>query len=345
MEETYFNKIITTIILAGLVILTFLLIKPILMSIISGAILAFVFFPVYKFIEKKTNHKNISALIICLALVLLILLPIFFVTPIILKQSIRVFQFSQEISFADSLQELFPSLFSSDEFAREIGSIINSFVTKTTNSLMNSVSDLVLNFPVLMFQIFVVFFTLFFALRDQEKFILYLKSLSPFSKEIEKKLFESSKGITYSVLYGQVLVGIIQGLIIGIGFYLFNIPNASLLTLLAIIAGIFPIIGTAVVWAPVLVYLLVTGDSLPSLIGIAVFGLASSWIDSLVRPLIVSKRTQIHPALVLVGMIGGFFFLGILGFILGPLILSYLFILLEVYRNKKLGGILIETSK
>ena len=81
-----------------------------------------------------------------------------------------------------------------------------------------------------------------------------------------------------------------------------------------------------------------------SAIGILVFGAISSTVDNFLRPMIVSKRTNLHSAIVIIGMIGGLFMFGILGVILGPLILAYLIILLEVYRKRTFPNILIRET-
>ena len=81
----------------------------------------------------------------------------------------------------------------------------------------------------------------------------------PFPKEVTDKLFKSSKGITVSVIYGQAVLGIFQGLLVGVALYLFGVPNALFLTIIACIAGIFPIIGTTIVWLPVAFYLFSVG--------------------------------------------------------------------------------------
>ena len=117
-------------------------------------------------------------------------------------------------------------------------------------------------------------------------------------------------------------------------------PNALILTLLACLAGVFPIIGVAIIWVPVAIYLLIAGNTLPTL-GVIIFGLISSSIDNFIRPIIVSKRTHMPSSLILIGMIGGIFLFGILGLILGPLILAYLLVILEIYRNKRTPSILI----
>lgn len=340
MDEDYFKKLGTLIILFILIVLSFLVLKPILLSITVGIILAVVFAPVYDWIFKITNSKNLSSTIICLFLALLIILPIWFLTPIILKQSFEVYLFAQQIDFVTPLKSFFPSVFASEEFSEEIASILFSFVTNLANSAVNSFSKFIINFPAFFFQLIVVFFTLFFVLRDKEQFSEYVKGISPFSKDVEKKLFKSSKNITLSVIYGQVVIGIIQGVIIGIGFFIFNVNNALFLTLIASLAGIFPIIGTAIVWIPVTIYLFI-GDNTLASIGILIFGVFSSTIDNILRPMIVSRRARMHPLILLIGMIGGLFLFGILGFILGPLILAYIFIILETYRKERVQGVFI----
>ena len=149
MAEDYLKKLAAPIVLVILIVLSFLLLKPILMSIIAGIILAYIFSPVYKKISKITKLKNISAILICAFLIFVIIIPFWFLIPIVIEQSIKIYFASQQIDFMTPLQQLFPSLFSSPEFTSEMSGIIHSFVTKITSSLMNGLSQLLVNFPTL----------------------------------------------------------------------------------------------------------------------------------------------------------------------------------------------------
>ena len=115
---------------------------------------------------------------------------------------------------------------------------------------------------------------------------------------------------------------------------MFGVPNAFLLSIFASIVGILPIIGPMIVWLPVLFYLLVVGN-VAAAIGILIFGLLASNVDHIIRPLFISKMAKVSPAIALIGMIGGVFLFGILGIVLGPLILSYLLIILEVLKDNR----------
>jgi predicted PurR-regulated permease PerM len=314
------------------------------MSIILGIILAFIFTPVYDFVFKFVKRKNVTAALLCLVLICLIVIPLWYIFPVAIDQSIKFYMNSQDMDFVTPLKSIFPSFFESEEFSNEIGLAIHSFVTKTTNSLMNSMSNVILNFPTLFLQLLVVFFTFFFVLRDKEELISYIQSLLPFSKEVEKRLFKSSKDLTVSILFGQIVLGIVQGIIAGIGFFIFGVPSALLLTLLAAVAGVFPIIGTAIIWIPVVIYLLIAGNTVSAL-GVALFGLISSIIEALFKPIFISRRAKMNSSLVLFGMVGGILLFGLLGIILGPLILAYLFIVIEAYRNKKLPESVIKSPE
>ncbi|HKL23380.1 MAG TPA: AI-2E family transporter [Candidatus Nanoarchaeia archaeon] len=344
MDKSYWRHITSTLILVVLIGLSFFLLKPILLSIITGIILAFLFRPVYNYLTKKGLHKNLSATIVSVVLVLLVVVPLWFVIPVLIDQSIQIFISSQSIDFVTPLKNLFPSAFSYDVFTDQIGTTISSFITKITGSVMTGLADLISNFPTIFLKTLVVLFIFFFTLRDNEKFIEYIQSILPFSKEIEKKLFKSSRDITSSILYGQIIIGIIQGVFVGIGFFLFGLDNALFLTLAACLAGIFPIIGTAIIWIPVVIFLFAGGLAIPAL-GIILFGFVSTFLENAIKPTFVAKRTNVHSSVILLGMVGGLFVFGILGFILGPLILSYLLIILEIYRDKRSPGIFIHSPK
>jgi len=337
--ENDLKKILAALITVGLIILLFLILRPILFSIILGIIFAFIFFPIYFWIYKKIKSKNFSAFIICALLVLVIIVPIIVLFPYLTDQLVNSYTSFKQIDIITPIKLLFPNLLTNDFLLVVIEDSIESITSNFINSFLNSIT--VSNIVSFAFQILVFFFTLFFTLRDNEELNNFIKSLLPFSKDIQNKLYKSSKEITASILYGQVIIGLIQGASLGIGLFVFSVPNAILLTLAAILAGILPIIGTALIWVPVLLYLLVAGNA-GAAFGILMFGLFSSSIDNILRPLFLSKKATLSPSLAMIGVIGGWMFFGILGIILGPLIIAYFLIIIESYRDKSLPGLIIK---
>ncbi len=317
-----------------ILLLSFLIIRPIILSIIGGLILAYIFIPVYKKLNSLLHSRNISALLICIFALLILFIPLWFLTPLFVKQTFDIYSYSQQIDILTPLRKIFPTIFSSEELSKNILLAFSSFIGKISNSLLSFFTNLLINFPIILLHLAIILFIFFFAVRDNQKIAEYVKSLSPLSKESANEFFRQSKAITSAILYGQVLVGIIQGAVMGILLFILKIPNALLLTALTIFAGIFPIVGATIVWIPVSIYLFVIGNTWQGVL-IVIGGIILSWGETFFKPLFVSKRTKISSPIILIGMIGGLFVFGLAGMLIGPLILSYLLIILDFYRKKK----------
>jgi predicted PurR-regulated permease PerM len=334
LTEKIFKDILTTILIIGLFILAFFILKPVAMSIIFGILLAYIFFPIYKRVLVKIKRENLSAFLVCILLLLIVLIPVVLILTSIINQAVDVYLSLQNLDLAFTLKQTFPSFFSS-ELSSNLASSLNGFVSTTISYIISKFSGFILNIPVIMLQFFVVVFVFFFGLRDGKKAVEYVRSLSPFEKEIAERFFRQFKDITNSVLLGQVVVGIFQGIIAGIGYFIFGVPYVLFLTLLTMFIGIIPLIGPWLVWIPIDIYLFISGRTGAGL-GLLIYGLiAISWLDTLIRPIIVSKRTEINSAIVIIGMIGGLFVFGVLGLILGPLILGYVLLVIDIYRKSK----------
>ena len=340
MEKNYLNEIVVAAVLIILSILAFLLLKPILFSIIFAFVLVFIFAPLYNVLYKRLKSKNWTAILITILLIIVIVVPLIFLVPFLVTQAIKIFTFAQQIDFVTILEKLFPSLASSDTLTAQIDTVLHSFITNLTSGMVDAVSNFLINIPTTLLQLTVVLFTFFFVIRDKNEFIDYLKTILPFSKDVQEKLLRATKDVTASVLYGQIIIGLIQGLVAGLGFFLFGAPSALLFMILAILAGVLPIVGPSIVWIPMAVYLLATGNNVASL-GVVIFGIASIIVDNVLRPIVISKRAMMNSLLALLGTIGGLVFFGIIGLILGPLIIAYLLIFIEVYKNKRFSGLII----
>ena len=146
MENAYFEKVMTAVILITLIVFSFLLLKPILISVVGGLLLAFIFAPAYRWLYKKTNSENLSAFILIALLAVIILIPLWFLAPVLITQSLKVIQSIVQIDFASLLKNIFPNLFT-PELSAQISSSLTSFTNKVADSITNSLSYMILNFP------------------------------------------------------------------------------------------------------------------------------------------------------------------------------------------------------
>ncbi len=335
LNEKLFRNIILIVLITGLFILAALIIRPIIIPIIFGILLTYIFYSSYEFVLSKIKNESLSALAVCIALLLIILIPLILIFKALVNQAIALYLAMQNISLATIFEGILPTFLSQSEMSATFSNSLNNLITQILTSGIQSFTNFILNLPVNLLKLFVVIFVFFFGLRDGKKVLLYLRSLSPLSSGTEKQFSKQFKDVTYSVLVGQIIIGLIQGVVAGIGYFIFGVPNALLLALLTALVGVIPLIGPWLVWVPIDAYLFATGKTGPG-IGLLIYGLiVISWLDTIIRPLIVSKKTKINSAIVIIGMIGGLFVFGVLGLIIGPLVLAYILLILEIYRKSK----------
>lgn len=334
LDKNHFKDLITYVLIICLFILAIIVIYPVIKSIIYGVLLGYIFFPIYRWALKRLKNETFTAIVVCLGASISIIVILTLIITSFFQQVVEFYLTLQGIDLTALLSQLLPKSVSSTEIYSGLVASISTSVSTLISGYFAEITKLILNLPSVLLQIFVVVFIFFFALKDGERAISYMKTLSPMKKETEEKFFKQFKDITNSVLVGQVVIGILQGIIAGIGYFIFGVPNALLMTIITTLVGVIPVIGPWLVWVPIDIYLFAIGRSGAG-IGLLIYGaVLINWIDALLRPVIVSRKTKINSGIVLIGMIGGLFVFGIIGLIIGPLILSYVLLVMELYRKK-----------
>jgi predicted PurR-regulated permease PerM len=322
-------------IIVALLVLAFLIIRPIAISIIFGLLFAYIFLPVYRRINRRLKRPNLSAFIMIILIGFAIAVPIVLFTPAVVQQTFETYTMLQQINFGEHLQKAFPSFFN-DEIARSFSVNLNNLIGKTFTSFLNQFTTIIVNIPNLILQFAVFLFTFFFSVRDSKKLKNYISELSPFTKTTEAKFSQEFRGITNAIIFGQVLIGVIQGLVLGIALFALGVPNALTLTLLASAVSIIPVLGSWLVWLPVGILSLILGNTFTGIFILLYGAFFVSVIDNILRPYFLSKRSNLPIALSIIGIIGGLYLFGIAGLVLGPLILAYVLIIIEFYKQGKL---------
>ncbi len=342
ISEKEIKKVSLILFLIILVVLAFLVVKPVLFSVLSGLILAYIFLPVHKLTIKLVKNKTLSALLVSIVLLALVLVPLWFLLPVISKQVFELFKVSQGLEFGSFVRAVFPA--ASEQFIIQADLAAKSGFSRLASTIMNSLVDTLVNFFTISLHIFLGVFVFFFTLRDSERLKGFASGLLPFSREQERQFIKQFRDITQSILYGHVVGGVVQGALAALALYAFGIPNALILSIVAIILSIIPVIGPGFVYVPVTVYMVLTGNSLLAL-GYFLFNLLIvSSIDNVFRSHFVSKRTDLSQAIVLIGMVGGLFVFNVLGLIIGPLILAYLVTFLKAYKENKISSFFDDPS-
>jgi len=188
-------------------------------------------------------------------------------------------------------------------------------------------------FTTALFDIMLFLLMLFFLLRDGPALRAEFHRISPFSEQQETQIFDHISRTVKAVLQAMVVVPIVQGIVAGLGFWLFGVPHPLVWGVAVVFAAFVPLLGSPLGWVPAVVYLFYMGTT-RSAIGLLIYGIVViSGIDNVVKPLILHGSAQIHPLLGFLSILGGAFAFGPLGFLVGPVVLSLVLSAIRIYRD------------
>jgi len=178
--------------------------------------------------------------------------------------------------------------------------------------------------------VFLMVVALFFFLKDGEKIKQAILDWSPLGDDYDQGILNKMAIAINSVVKGSLLITIIQGILAGAGFMIFGVPSPILWGFVVMIAALIPGIGTALIIIPNVIYLyFATG--LFGALGLLIWGIALvGLVDNFLRPILIERGIKIHPLLILLSVFGGIGFFGPLGFFAGPIVLSFVFALVDV---------------
>jgi predicted PurR-regulated permease PerM len=295
-----------------------------------GAFIFFMLFhPLFDVLVEKLKWKpSISAIIVILISLLIIIIPLSFLVNTAIDQVIGVFQQRNHIStLIQELDNSFPSINFMDRLNQQISTIIE-FMKNLFLSALTGFTNVVIG-------LIILYFLLYYLLIGHDDVKDRFVEILPFNKKNARKLFDEFKNITHSTIISTGLISIFQGLLIGLGFWFFHIPGAILWGIIAAILSFLPVLGTPIVWIPTsLVYLAQKNYYVG--IGILIWGIIVSTVDNFIRPYLQNKVGKIHPLITLIGIFVGIPFFGLFGIIIGPLLLSYFLLILEMINEEYL---------
>jgi predicted PurR-regulated permease PerM len=161
-----------------------------------------------------------------------------------------------------------------------------------------------------------------------------LAALIPLNTEQIDKLFTGIENTIIGTVYGGLVVAAVQGMLIGLALWVFGIPSPVLWAVVAAFFALLPLVGTAAVWAPAAVYLLVTGHYAQALILVGWGAGIVGTMDNFLRPYLISGRVQMHTLVIFFAVFGGVSVFGFLGLFIGPVILAITTTLLGLLRDE-----------
>jgi len=308
-------------------------------AIAFAFVLAYLFNPIYTFFLKITKKRSISAIIIICIISILILIPVA-IAVLAVQNQIQIF-FTE--SSVDSILEVLNKFedFTYDKFNIQLSDYyINDLPSKVITTLQQAITNfgprMIYGISGVLLSIFVIFFLLFYLLKNSKRVIKTFVNYFPLSYENCYILLNEMGKDTKTLILGHLLIAIIQGLFGALGFLIFSINGAILWGFVMMLVSFIPFLGPFIVWFPACLYLVFRGDYIAS-IGLFLWGsLVVGTSDNIIRPKLTSSLGTLHPVTVLLGVFIGLKEWGVIGIVIGPLTISVLIILIKMFREEYL---------
>lgn len=282
----------------------------------------------FNLIEKKRWRPGWTALLYILAYTIIICLPVYLAVVLITPKLIALFNnpvqlliavksFSQKIQDATGME-----VFNSNTLktaTQKLASNLPLLLTGTANFLTNLI---------------LMFFVLYYMLVHGVEMEKYMNDFIPLKARNRAMLSTETNVMIKANAIGIPLLAIIQGLVGMLGYAIFGVGEFGLWGFLTGVASLIPIVGTGLIWVPLMVYLFAIGHIWQG-VGLAIYSLVIlTNIDYAARITVLRKIGNVHPIITIFGVIVGLSMFGFLGLVFGPLLITYFIVLIRIYRNE-----------
>lgn len=309
---------------------------PFLPAITGAFALAVLFSPMQAWLEQKLKNASLAAGVSVLAIALIVVVPATFVVQQLVIQAADGAQVVQaKVESGEwrrnlAAQPTLAPIVEKIESELDLTGAIKSF----TNWLTSSVGAVVKGSLLQVIGLTLMFYLLFFFLRDRRTALRATRALLPMAASEMNALFQRVSDTIYATIYGTLAVAGVQGVLGGFMLWCLGVQAALLWGLVMAILAVVPVLGAFIVWIPIAIFLALEGSLGKALIlslwGIFVVGT----IDNLLRPMLVGNRLKLHTVLAFLSVVGGLSLFGASGLILGPVILTITILLLEIWSTR-----------
>lgn len=320
--------------------LCWLMLRPFIGVLEWAIVLVIILYPVHRRLTHRIKSRSLSALISCLLVLVVVVLPLTLLTIAVGQELSKVIpnlpaQISQLMSTQTPLLGRISAWFQTrlgmdtlrtQEFLVEQLQRSGEFLLGFSWSLLgNIVSGIVKSFFVL--------FTMYYLFRDGDEIVKRLPSALPLSTEQGEALIARIQAVVSASVYGVVTIAILQGLLGGVAFWILGIPSPILWAVLMTFLCMIPLAGSFLVWLPLSIYLMATGHWTKAVLLILWGALVVSTVDNFLRPKLLRNQTKLHELFVFFSVLGGISLFGLLGIVLGPVVLAITIGLLQTFHT------------
>jgi predicted PurR-regulated permease PerM len=340
MDQERVNHTVILLMTLGITALFLSMIQQFLLTIFLAGLFSALARPVYVRLERLfRGHRHLASVVTLLLVIVIFLVPLITLITIVVDQALNVSQrvtpFVKEyLSSPDAVSEVLKGLPFYDHIAPHRDVLVQKagqIVSLVSGFLVQGMTSVTLGTANFVFLSFVLLYTMFFFQMDGDKLMRRMLYYLPLKSNDEHLMLEKFTSVTRATLKGTLLIGILQGGLAGLAFWVVGIDNAVFWGTVMAVLSIIPSVGSALVWIPAVIILIAQGH-VGAGIGLGLFcGLVVGSLDNILRPILVGKDTKMHELLIFFGTLGGIFMFGISGIFIGPLIASLFQTIWEMY--------------
>jgi len=331
--------LIPGILLSGLLILSFMVLREFLLSLVWAIIIVYVMWPPYQWLRRQfKDQASLSAAVMTAIIAMVIVLAVYWLAAMLQDETKIAYQ-SLVSNFTHGPYQL-PGFISRLPW---LGNYLQEWLDRMTNDRTEMTTQLadwakqwlgefakfLGSIGQNVMKLGVILVTVFFCFRDGKKILQQLQQgLVRFLGKYQHVYLQAAGNTTRAVVYGLVLAALGQGVLAGLGYYVAGVKAPVLFGAITALLALIPM-GATLVWLPTGISLILMDQFWPG-IGLLLWGfLVVSTVDNVIRPLVISGAGQVPFLVVLFGVLGGLSAFGAIGLFLGPVILA---VLLSVWQ-------------
>jgi predicted PurR-regulated permease PerM len=339
MNSERLEKPFFAILLLCAIILALFVFLPELDALVLGAALAIFFHPLYTHIKRgMEKYEGFAAFLTIVIAAIVIVVPLIFFCYALFSEAGGLYSHLAAGGIAplenlvnQRLGSITSALFPSSAAFTFVNLNFSQYITQVVGTIVTNAGMILARIGGVAWTFFLAFFAFFYLLKDGDKLRKMVVRGMPLSNEHAEEVVGKLVDMATAVVRGSLLMAIIWGIIVGIELFAFGVPNPVLWGALSIPIAFIPVIGVSLVIVPSILYVALTAGLVKAIIFAIIAFAISAAMENVLHPLIIGRGKHIHPLLLLFSVLGGISFFGPIGLFLGPLVLSLLLALFEIY--------------
>jgi predicted PurR-regulated permease PerM len=336
-----FRKAFLLLLVVGISLLFISVIRPFLLSVFLAAIFGGLVYPLFGWFRRALgDRRRLAALTTIAVLFVGVLIPTAAFLGVVANEAVQVGTRAQTwfLAESDRLEQMRAAITARAPFVArflpdgaELATQIRDVAGRTGPVIVGSLAAATRGTLNFLLQLFILLYALYYFLTGGPQLLRQVLYYVPLWPDEEAQLLERFVSVTRATLKGSLLIGVIQGGVAGLAFWVTGVPSPAFWGTVMIVLSIIPAVGSSLVWVPAVIYLLLMGQTVPGLALLAWCAVVVSSIDNFLRPMLIGRDARMSDLLILLSTLGGIFLFGAVGFIVGPIVAALFVTVWHIY--------------